>query len=330
MTSEQRSPHPSVAAVVVTFNRLALLERCLHALRTQHRPPEITIIIDNASTDGTSEYIARISDPRCHAISLSANTGGAGGFHIGTELALALGADWVWMMDDDGWPAADCLERLVEAALARQLGIANALVLDENGEELSFFLRRPESKRLYPLGVVEARSLGVIEGQINPFNGTLVKRSVFEHIGNVDYLYFLWGDEIDFLRRATHARIPMATISAAEFRHPRRPAGLDLCGLGHLQWVDGRNKGVFVRNRARLSRKAGGIARSVVVTLAYGAYWTWRGGPSAGATAIRYGIDGLGRGRLYPSADYLAGLMSSSLAAAFQCVQRQISNPEPT
>ena len=44
-----------VVAVVVTWNRRELLTECLDALRGQTHPPEVVVVIDNDSTDGTAE-----------------------------------------------------------------------------------------------------------------------------------------------------------------------------------------------------------------------------------------------------------------------------------
>ena len=46
-----------VAAVVVTYNRLPLLQQCLAALKAQTVPPAAVWVIDNASTDGTREAV---------------------------------------------------------------------------------------------------------------------------------------------------------------------------------------------------------------------------------------------------------------------------------
>ena len=48
-----------------------------------------------------------------HAAPLADNRGGAGGFHDGLAWAIERGADLVWLMDDDGLPEPDCLERLL-------------------------------------------------------------------------------------------------------------------------------------------------------------------------------------------------------------------------
>ena len=61
-------------------------------------------MVDNASTDGTPVAV-QSAFPDVRLITLDANYGGAGGFAYGMALALADGADVLWLMDDDTVPA---------------------------------------------------------------------------------------------------------------------------------------------------------------------------------------------------------------------------------
>lgn len=102
-----------IAAVVVTFNRLEMLKECLESLLHQTQALDFIVLIDNASTDGTEEWVSNTelkSYQNFRYFRLSKNTGGAGGFHEGMKQALLLDIDWVWVMDDDVAPLPDCLE----------------------------------------------------------------------------------------------------------------------------------------------------------------------------------------------------------------------------
>ena len=111
---------PRIVAVVVTFNRLALLQRLVTRLRETEGLAEI-LVVDNASTDGTGEWLAAQPAP-VRALRLPDNRGGAGGFHAGLEAAVADGADLVWLMDDDGIPEPDCLKVLLDHTTASTSG----------------------------------------------------------------------------------------------------------------------------------------------------------------------------------------------------------------
>ena len=100
----------NIAAVVVTYNRLELLRQCVEALRTQTSSCDI-LIVDNASTDGTDQWLA--SQPDLHYRNTGSNLGGAGGFNFGMRWAVEAGYDYVWVMDDDTLPQPDALEKLL-------------------------------------------------------------------------------------------------------------------------------------------------------------------------------------------------------------------------
>nr|MDQ5807787.1 glycosyltransferase [Actinomycetota bacterium] len=98
-------------AVIVTRDRLALLEQCLEAVRAQARRPDRVLVVDNASSDGTAAWLAEQDD--VEVLRLEENVGGAGGFHAGLERAHREGAEWMWLMDDDTIPRPDALEALL-------------------------------------------------------------------------------------------------------------------------------------------------------------------------------------------------------------------------
>lgn len=98
-----------IAAVIVTYNRIDLLKKVLKAFEGQLELPDIIVIVNNASTDGTAEYLdSWKSSTRCDAkiivINNKENLGGSGGFYVGSKEAISLGADWIWVSDDDAIP----------------------------------------------------------------------------------------------------------------------------------------------------------------------------------------------------------------------------------
>src|SRR5690242_3499247 len=90
-----------VVALVVTWNRRELLVEALQAVVGQTRPPDRVIVVDNASTDGTSDRVrAEFAD--VELLRTSRNLGGAGGFALGMRHALETrSCDALWLLDDD-------------------------------------------------------------------------------------------------------------------------------------------------------------------------------------------------------------------------------------
>ncbi len=108
------SQHERVVAVVVTWNRRDLLAESLRAIQHQTEPPEQTIVVDNASDDGTAELLRR-DFASLDVVSTVAKLGGAGGFAVGLDRALRTRCDAVWLMDDDTIPEPTALAALLAA-----------------------------------------------------------------------------------------------------------------------------------------------------------------------------------------------------------------------
>ncbi len=207
---------PRIVAVVVTFNRLGLLQRLVVRLAEIDRLDEV-VVVDNASTDGTAAWL---SEQVVTAITLDRNRGGAGGFHEGLRLAVEGGADLAWLMDDDGLPDPDCLNRL----LAHDgLDFWGPVVVDEaDPERLVFPIRLPGGTRVvHDTAAVERAAVdGLLREVVIPFNGVLVTRDLAARIGYPREEFFIWGDDHEYRLRAERAGARIATVAAARVRHP--------------------------------------------------------------------------------------------------------------
>ncbi|THI94049.1 glycosyltransferase [Nocardioides sp.] len=193
---------------------------------------ERILVVDNASTDGTGEWLAGLEASSADAPvpappvvreSLPTNTGGAGGFHHGLECAVRDGADLVWLMDDDGLPAPDCLDLLLERVERDSLEFCGPAVLaEQDPSRLCFPIRLPGGTAVvHAMADVEAAARdGLIEGVVIPFNGVLVTRDLVERIGLPREEFFIWGDDVEYLWRSARAGARIATVVDAHFLHP--------------------------------------------------------------------------------------------------------------
>jgi GT2 family glycosyltransferase len=120
-----------IFAVVVTFNRLDRLKTTV--LRTLQENPLGLLVVNNASTDGTAQWLSELDDPRLHVLNLPANMGGAGGFHHGFKwVAENTEADWLVCYDDDAYPQEGAFRAFGQLALSERTGgVAAAVYLPD-------------------------------------------------------------------------------------------------------------------------------------------------------------------------------------------------------
>lgn len=105
-------PSKSIAAIVVTYNRADKLSKVLDSILAQSTIPDAILVIDNASTDHTTDVIKSKQSALIKHIILPENIGGAGGFHAGLKTAFTDNYDYFWVMDDDGYPEPGALATL--------------------------------------------------------------------------------------------------------------------------------------------------------------------------------------------------------------------------
>lgn len=193
-----------VAAVIVTYNRLDKLKTVLRTVSEQSTPPEWIVVVDNASTDGTREFLAEQTLPSLDVTRLETNTGGAGGFATGMKRAYELGADLFWLMDDDCYPQPQALETLVsghaEAMETMPGGVpfACSLVYFDDEEIAEMNIAAPDWKwaRLW------AKGQRAVLVQTCSFVSALYTRETVERIGLPLREYFIWFDDAAYARMA--------------------------------------------------------------------------------------------------------------------------------
>ena len=132
-----------VCAVVVTHRRPDELAKSLDVVTNQSRLVDHLIVVDNDHDVGVAELVARQPLPTTY-LGSQRNLGGAGGFALGMLHALALGADWVWLADDDGRPRdAEVLATLLACARRHGLAEVSPMVCAlDHPDRLAFPLRR--------------------------------------------------------------------------------------------------------------------------------------------------------------------------------------------
>lgn len=252
-----------VCAVVVTHRRPDELAKSLDVVTSQSRMIDHLIVIDNDSDDRVRDLVAGQPVPSTY-LGSRRNLGGAGGFALGMLHALALGADWVWLADDDGRPGdAGVLATLLACADRHGLAEVSPMVcaLDRPGE-LAFPLRRGLAwrRRVEELRAKDSPDSDLLPGYASLFNGALFRAETIEAVGVPDIRLFVRGDEYDVHRRLVRSGLPFGTCLDAVYLHPYGSAEFRpiLGGRMHTQYPDDPVKRFYTyRNRGYVLAQPG-------------------------------------------------------------------------
>ena len=252
---------PTVCAVIVTHRRPDQLAKSLDAVTSQGLRPDQLVVVDNDNDARVADLVAGQPIPSTY-LGSRRNLGGAGGFALGMLHALALGADWIWLADDDGRPhGPDVLATLLACADRHGLAEVSPMVCGlDDPERLAFPLRRGLvwRRRVSELRIDGAGDL--LPGIASLFNGALFRASTVEAVGVPDIRLFVRGDEVELHRRLVRSGLPFGTCLDAVYLHPQggdefKPI---LGGRMHTQYPEDDTKRFFTyRNRGYLLAQPG-------------------------------------------------------------------------
>lgn len=186
-------------AIVVTYNRKELLQECLDRLMCSELPCDI-LLVDNNSTDGTKNLIAKSYKDKITYYNTGENIGGAGGFNFGLRKAYELGYQYFWLMDDDTMVRPDSLTELFrcDRVLKGNYGflsshaqwidgsrcVMNYHSVADDWQDKSDYLKKH-----------------ILKISFATFVSFFTKRDVVENVGLPIKEYFIWGDETEYSGR---------------------------------------------------------------------------------------------------------------------------------
>jgi GT2 family glycosyltransferase len=194
---------PKASVIIVNTNELHHLRRCLPSILRQCYPEYEVLVVDNASTDGSVDYLAQ-QFPQVLVIRNTANLGYAGANNVGFKHASG---EYVAVLNPDTQVEPDWLKELVIALQADPwagLATPKILVMDDSarintcGNEITFtgltFCRGLDqpAEKYNQLEIVAAVSGAAF----------VVKRSVLEQIGGFDGSFFIYYEDTDLSLRA--------------------------------------------------------------------------------------------------------------------------------
>jgi GT2 family glycosyltransferase len=226
---------PSVTVLVLHWRGIDKTRRCLASLRTSTYANYKVLLVDNGSAgDGldqsNSDGVVLASEfPEVDLLSLDRNYGFAGGCNHGLKRAMANGAAFIWLLNNDAVARPESIDHLIKAALANPSAAAfGAVVLEGNSEraeeagigEISFaraktYLRKMDGKKKQESGGdLTTYSCDWLSG-----SNLLLRHSALEKVGIFDERYYLYFEDVELCHRFKLAGFECLLVPGSTIEH---------------------------------------------------------------------------------------------------------------
>ena len=230
-----------ILTIIVTYNGLQWYECCFGSLLRSTIPVDI-MVVDNASQDGSADWIAE-HYPEINLIRSDKNLGFGLANNIGMRYAFDNGYDYVFLLNQDAWlHTNDCIERLVQAVENHpEYMIMSALWLYGGGERITkgskqhmIALEGPNNDFVSDMYLGKALQ-EVYETDYMPAAAWLLPRKTLEQIGGFDPLFFHRGEDDNYMQRVHYHGGKIGLCAKACICHDieERPANYD---AEHENW----------------------------------------------------------------------------------------------
>jgi GT2 family glycosyltransferase len=308
---------PEVSVIVLTWNGCRYLEACLEAVALQQGVEAEILLVDNASTDGTVEFV-RSRFPDVRVVALDENRGFAGGNNAGA--LRATGRDLVFLNNDTivepGWLAA--LRGGVDAAggvlltTSRVVYMHDPDVLDSAGD--GFFRAGGAFKHLHGQRASAAPSDREVFGVCGA--ACLIRRALFEELGGFDEDFFASHEDVDLSYRARLRGYRCRYVAGAVVRHHgsatlgRMSTSAIFYGQRNLEWLYLKNTPFWLIVRTLPAHLLYDVAAALYFTRAgrLGAFLRAKAAAARGLPSMLRKRTGVQRARRVGVADLLPHL----------------------
>ena len=200
-----------VGIVILNWNGLDVLQDCLRSISALRYPCVQVIVVDNGSTDGSTEMLGR-DYPNVVRIANNVNLGFAAGNNQGIRLALERGDDYVLVLNNDTILDPDCLTQLVGRVQSdSQIGAISPKIYFAQPSDRLWFAGGTFNYWTGRNGHVGYKKSdnGAWDaaGEVEFISGCalLASRNAWRNIGGFDELLFVYSEDVDWSLRARKA-----------------------------------------------------------------------------------------------------------------------------
>lgn len=224
MCDKRSSEVPLLAVVVVTWQYAGCLSACLSSVQRQLGVRLRLIVVDNGSTDGTVSEVRRLA-PEAELVENERNLGFGAANNIGIELALGMGAEYVYLLNQDAWYTTehDLADLVATQRRHPEFGILSPLQVTADEQHVEHGLLYEIWVRRLPLA--EDGALGRV-AEVYDLLGVqaahwLVTRRCLERVGLFSPSFPHYGEDNNLAMRAMHHGFRVGLTTAVRAVHAR-------------------------------------------------------------------------------------------------------------
>ena len=197
-----------ILVIVVTYNGLKWLDRCLGSVQASEVPADL-YVWDNDSTDGSADFV-QSRFPEAKLVRSADNLGFAEANNMGMRYALSHGYDYVYLLNQDAWLDPATLGTLVAASEAHPgYAVLSPLQMTDGfatlDKQFEKILRSAQNDTVSRVMAAH----------------WLVPRKALETIGLFSELFPLYGNDDNWCDRARYHGFKIGIVPQARAVHDR-------------------------------------------------------------------------------------------------------------
>lgn len=226
---------PSILTIIVTFNGIKWLDKCLSSVKHSTILSDI-LIVDNGSTDGTVDYIKN-NYPESIIIKANKNLGFGKANNLGLKYALEQQYDYVYLLNQDAWICPETFKTLIEVQQCNSdFGVLSPIQCNASGNlDKGFTFCCPYSM-----------ISGYISGQPHILYETtfvmaahwLLSRKCIETVGAFSPTFPHYGEDNNYIERVHYHGFKVGIVTAIKAIHDRENRRISTAKLRYLTYIE--------------------------------------------------------------------------------------------
>lgn len=216
--------HKKTFVIVVSFNGMQWIESCLNSILNSSFPVDI-IVVDNCSTDGTSDFI-KLKFKNILLIEQNQNLGFGAANNIGLNIALQKGGEYFLLLNQDAYLDKSTITTLLEEMeLNQDYGLLSPIHLNGNGNQIDLYFQyyvSPNSCKDFLSDIFLKKNIKNIYN-VSFVNAAiwLLSKKTLQKVGGFNPYFFHYAEDNDYVNRCQFNKIKVGIVPKAIAYHDR-------------------------------------------------------------------------------------------------------------